>query len=1045
MGNIQFINAGAGSGKTYTLTKKFCELLADGAKPSEFILTTYTKAAADEFRSKIKARLLEEGMTDVLPLVESAHIGTIHSVAQSYIEKYWYLLNMSPSLAVKEKDDMKAFISRTLDSVAEDEDITFFDTYCSNLNIQKRENGFYVADPGFWRELVLELVDKMRLYGFDGSDLENFKKSSLELVKELFPTYSLNKSDLSASGTDLLNYFKTIKLQKTREGALKLWEDSFKPFIDDPTLKGCHPLLKFIEKTDKWVLNAPQDLFDIIRVYALSSISEQATECIERIFAIAEKLLTKIDQYKREEGILEFSDLEVLFLELLSYESVKNDLQDSVKYVFVDEFQDVSPIQLKIFQSLSEIVDESCWVGDPKQAIYGFRGSDSSLVNSVIASMQDCVKPLEFSYRSLPDLVNASNQIFIDSFALLKGSEMVKKEHVILNPCKKKENEQNEYSGPYRAQHHWFLSVRTKSGESTSTSNSKRVYPAVAAKLKEIFKNNTFKVTDTKDDKPFVRDLKYGDVAILTRKNDDCIRIANALRAKGLPVSVLDSVLKNQAEIKLIISLMKYISRIDTELSVAELRRLMLDDDIETILLGLANQNECKDLLQLLDVLRNRYQHHSVYDIVKELIAVLDLRHVVCKWSMGQKRQANLDLLVSMASTFVKRQKEASVLEFINYLADRKLDVPFDNTGDTIKVLSYHKSKGLQWKMVILDSLYLDSLEEGDFMEKDFSNLSVRTTSDGKVSLNLFPPVSAANKLVIGRIPSAPLANDLWEYLKEKKRAEELRLLYVGFTRAENYLVHLSFGAVPLKWLDNTNVAFDKNILREEICDDSTSGVAASQKVSVLPYVNVVKKVEGPKKYISPSQREADSTAGQPSCHLEKIAENIDVPRGSVQANVFGTCIHNYMAVHRWSPDGRYQEMNVRNAARVLEGFCIETLIDAEKLVGQADAFFAYVEKNFGEVDVDLHEIPFTDRRGGQVITGEIDLYVKTRTGEGILMDFKNPVIGHDISEQSLKIKAINYWPQLEAYRNALSASGYPVTHIYIYYPLIGLLAELNS
>ena len=106
MGNIKFINAGAGSGKTYRLTEMFCDLVEKGAKPSQFILTTYTKAAADEFRSKIKSRLIEKGMSDVLPLVESAHIGTIHSVAQSYIEKYWYLLDMSPALAVREEDEI---------------------------------------------------------------------------------------------------------------------------------------------------------------------------------------------------------------------------------------------------------------------------------------------------------------------------------------------------------------------------------------------------------------------------------------------------------------------------------------------------------------------------------------------------------------------------------------------------------------------------------------------------------------------------------------------------------------------------------------------------------------------------------------------------------------------------------------------------------------------------------------------------------------------------------------------------------------------------
>ena len=87
MGKIHFIKAGAGSGKTHRLTEMFCEHLKNGARPSEFVLTTYTKAAADEFRSKIKAKLKEKQMCDMIPLVESAHIGTIHSVAQSFIEK----------------------------------------------------------------------------------------------------------------------------------------------------------------------------------------------------------------------------------------------------------------------------------------------------------------------------------------------------------------------------------------------------------------------------------------------------------------------------------------------------------------------------------------------------------------------------------------------------------------------------------------------------------------------------------------------------------------------------------------------------------------------------------------------------------------------------------------------------------------------------------------------------------------------------------------------------------------------------------------------
>ena len=761
------------------------------------------------------------------------------------------------------------------------------------------------------------------------------------------------------------------------------------------------------------------------------------------MFAIAARLLDKISEYKRAEGILEFSDLEVLFLELLSFESVRTDLADSIKYVFVDEFQDVSPIQLKIFQALGEIVGDSCWVGDPKQAIYGFRGSDSSLVNSVITSMKEKVEKLEFSHRSLPQLVNASNDIFINSFALLTDSEKLERDYVKLDPCEKKIAEQAACGDSYIAQRQWWLSVPTKAGaESSDTKNASKVYPAVATKLWNIFNDKKYKVTDTVDDQPVVRDLKYGDVAILTRSNKDCIKIADALRAKGLPVSVLDDKLENQAEVRLVLTLMKYIARIDKDQTVAELRRLMNDEDIETILLGLAKQNDCTDLLQLLNVLRERYQYHSVYDMVKELIAVLDLRHLVCKWSMGQKRQTNLDVLVNMAAAFVLRQKEASVMEFIYYVADREIDVPFDNTGNTIKVLTYHKSKGLQWKMVILNSLHRDSLEDGDFMKKDFSKITVKTTPDGQVCFNLFPPVDVVNKLVAARVQSAEKANELWEFLKEKKRAEDLRLLYVGFTRAENYLISLSFGAVPSKWLENTRVTFSSNVSQEPICDDSTLVASLSQTVSVLPYDNVVTKVEGKKKYISPSQCEADPQAEVPTCELEKIADNIDVARWNIDADVFGTCIHNYMAVHRWASDKKYAETNIKNAGRVLAGFGLEGLLSVDALVAQADAFFAYVEKKYGKVKILEHEIPFTQRKDGQVIIGEIDLYVKTESGTGILVDFKNPMTRRDITDQDMKDKAIKYWPQLEKYRSALCLSGSPVDQVFIYYPLLGIVAK---
>ena len=1044
MGNIQFINAGAGSGKTYTLTEMFCDCLAKGAKPSEFVLTTYTKAAADEFRSKIKSKLIEKGMNDMLSLVESAHIGTIHSVAQSFIEKYWYLLDMSPALALKEEDEMKTFRSRALDTVASEDDISFFYDYATLLDVKKNEGTSSKLNPDFWKDFVIDLVDKMRLYGFDSEKLDEFKQSSIEVVEGVYPAYAMKTDELKTIAGDFQAYINNLK-GSSKKAALKAWNEALAPFIAEPSWEKALPILPIIAKPGVWAQKAPEDLFDIVKKYTLSCVRDKALECVERVFAISARLLERISEYKRTEGLLEFSDLEVLFLELLSYDSVRTDLSDSIKYVFVDEFQDVSPIQLKIFQTLSEIVGESCWVGDPKQAIYGFRGSDSSLVNSVIKSLKDKVVPLKRSHRSLPQLVNASNDIFINSFALLTDSERIEEKYVKLDASDKKISEEAAYEGTYIAQRHWWLSIPTKNGQNAKVTNASKVYPALATKLSNIFKDEKFKVTDTVDDKPVVRNLKYGDVAILTRDNSDCIKIAKALRAKGLPVSVLDEKLSNQAEVKLVLALMKYIASIDKKLTVAELRRLMQDEDLETILLALAQQNECADLMQLLDVLKERYRYHSVYDMVKELIAALDLRHLVCKWSMGQKRQTNLDVLLFMAASFVKRKKEASVQEFIYYIDNRKVEVPFDNTGNTIKVLTYHKSKGLQWKMVILNSLHDDSLEEGDFIKKEFSKITVRTELDGQVHLNLFPPVETVEKLVINRIQEADKAHNLWDFLKEKKRAEDLRLLYVGFTRAENYLISLSFGGVKSKWLENTNVAFKLKVQPEEIFDDSSLNVSGCQTVTMLPYENVLTKVEAPNKYIIPSQRKTELPTKSLTCELETIGDNIDVERWGIGSDVFGTCIHKYMAVHKWSSEGKHKQSNLLHAERIMEGFGIGGLIVPESLVNQADAFFAFVEAKYGKIGTIEHEIPFTRRKSGQVITGEIDLYVRTESGKGILVDFKNPMTRKDTDDAALKKKALEYWPQLEAYSDALCESGCPVNHVYIYYPMMGIVAELRK
>ena len=115
MRNIHYINAGAGSGKTFTLTRTLVDLILKGkCRPSEVILTTFTELAASEFRQKAYDALVKAGRYDAVAELESATIGTVHSVALKYVQKYWYLLGLGSRMNVLSEEDKRIFISSTV-------------------------------------------------------------------------------------------------------------------------------------------------------------------------------------------------------------------------------------------------------------------------------------------------------------------------------------------------------------------------------------------------------------------------------------------------------------------------------------------------------------------------------------------------------------------------------------------------------------------------------------------------------------------------------------------------------------------------------------------------------------------------------------------------------------------------------------------------------------------------------------------------------------------------------------------------------------------
>ena len=165
MERVTYISAGAGSGKTYKLTHLLAEHIANGdVEPEKVILTTYTKKAAAEFREKAKSVLYEEGrknptLYEAAARLEQASIGTVHAVANSFVQKYWYYLGLSPQQKVIAEEDVNFYISQSLAELPTENEIKFMNKFRNQFSIEKQRDsgnpgmGSY-PDYGFWKDLL---------------------------------------------------------------------------------------------------------------------------------------------------------------------------------------------------------------------------------------------------------------------------------------------------------------------------------------------------------------------------------------------------------------------------------------------------------------------------------------------------------------------------------------------------------------------------------------------------------------------------------------------------------------------------------------------------------------------------------------------------------------------------------------------------------------------------------------------------------------------------------------------------------------------------
>ncbi|MEM6396971.1 MAG: UvrD-helicase domain-containing protein [Bacteroidota bacterium] len=816
MPNIKIISAGAGSGKTFRLTEELSALLAsEQVKPSGLIATTFTNKAAAELRERVRVKLLKDKHGQAANQLDNALIGTVHRLGVKLLRRFAYEAGVSPQVDIIPDGDQQRMFNLSLAASLNIDFIEEMSLLCERLGLG------VAGEPYNWRKEVLRLVDMIRSNDLnEEAILESSEKSWYtlsELLPEVIdnPDYFARLRDSLGVTSAALEQNEADSTRKTLSMAAKLrkagQELDRRGFLPWPELAGLTKASVGAKSRDLIL-----ELDELINAHAtLGEFQDDLRKYIKNLFDCARKAIREFDRYKKSRGLIDYTDMEVLILRLLEKPAVQETLRAELDLLMVDEFQDTSPIQLAIFLKLSALADRSIWVGDPKQSIYGFRGADPVLMRAVIEHLGG-LKPeniLGNSWRSREDIVYLCNDLFTRAFP------DIDERAIALEPMRTRVG--NAHNPP-ESDHQsataglWMWAHQVEGGGRAPRQDW--YHRMLADSIAELLRDPPQIRPKGESD---YRKLQAGDIAILMRRNSEANKMAQALADAGLDAALARTGLLKTAEVTLAMAALRYLLNPEDSLSVAELMRygegMLLEDIIEHRLSYLAENKEQdritgwgRDLSVpgQIDELRDSIRAYSPSEAFNLILELLDLRRVVARWGRGEERLSNLDELRRLSLEYENnchnRQQAASLgglLLFMEQLRQDGQDMRAAGKGpDAVNVLTYHKSKGLEWPVVICHELNMKLRADvfGAQLETGDEPFDAHQPLKGRW-LRFWPNP-------YGRLRSGPallgaIATSDWQQrATERALAEEARLLYVGLTRARDILV------LPLAngtgWLD---------------------------------------------------------------------------------------------------------------------------------------------------------------------------------------------------------------------------------------------------
>lgn len=1089
------VSAAAGSGKTKVLSERITERITSGDTGIDRLLVvTFTRAAAAQMRERISQALQKElekspspRMKRQLALVAGADICTIDSFCVNILKKNFFRAEVPPDFSIADKNEMKILKDEILSEVLEelygegDEDFLLLadsvgngknDSVLRDMILSVYDFCSSFEEPEEW----LDMAAENHIIGSEGNIRlrQVLKEEAWERFKEMEePLHNLYEKaleySLEAYAEKFWGEYNELKaLLRSSEGKIQDFEfASFKGMKAPPELK---------EEKDALIAEHTR----IKRNFAGICSSLEAAE--NTSYGSYKKICALCNAVKRfrraftEEKIsrkeLEFSDCEYFALKALkNSEEAAEELRTKYDEIYIDEYQDTNQIQDAIFSLISRKnrgEPNLFIVGDVKQSIYRFRHSDPTLfaakVKSFGGSGPQRKMVLSKNFRSRRDIIDCVNCVFEKVMHEKTAQVEYDGEH-----CLKYGAEYTEYNKNITE----IYLVNSKTETEDDLKREQMEALVAVDRIKSLVESG-FLVSDGEGK---MRKARYGDFAVLTRTiSNTADMIVRMFELKGIPcVCSAKRDFFSLMEIRTAVALLKTVDNPQNDIPLAAVMRSPLFSFSENELLEIrlrdrskpfyenvteyaAEKNElgekCLSFSETLSSWRERSSVVSTAEFMESVLDESGFYSFVGALAGGEARQKNLRTLISLAASY-ERAQYRGLYSFVRYLektieAGGMIETEEENAEDAVLITTIHKSKGLEFPIVILIGC------GAPYNEKDTSKPLILNQSGGMALVETIPEKRVKFKTAEYMAVS--------QMVKRDGRAEQMRLFYVAMTRAmekliliasvpqpgefveaaekasakevsdhavaemDNYLAYLSVSAFasPKLWeIHTVETPPPTDDVREAVKEREMPTVLDEEVIRRLSYVYKYEDVMNIPSKMSVSEikrmdAEEDAFSLYPPAEEKRVPAFMQKGK-KLYGSARGTAYHR--ALELLSPE----ETDVKAAVERFREKGLMTDEEAECIEPESIRKFlaSPIAEMMRGAKYIMREMPFTVtvnasdvfEDGGSekiCVQGKIDCFFETKDGELVLLDFKTDRYS-DTEEMKIKYKK-----QLDLYEMAV-------------------------